>query len=232
MPFLCCYRQGSWLRVEVGVAALCQRPAYTYFVIDRYGTVQSFVGAFRRSLHRQEQTSGQRDLSSANHRLSLPRFGFGLSLGRFRLFGRGGLCRRLAPLTSSAKQSGRIALGPLGRDDDRVWQSLRAALVSQDLVGLGSARALERDLLQLVLELFLRELAALQPRARLDDLFDVELEDIAPAELALGPLPLPQEHAEPPPAFLQRQPDLLANLVVIGDRFLGFARERHPDRGH
>src|SRR5207302_321004 len=52
---------------------------------------------------------------------------------------------------------------------------------------------------------------------------------VAPAELALGPLAPPQEYAEPAPAFLQRELDLLADLVVVGDRFLGLAGERHPD---
>src|SRR5256886_14895083 len=89
-----------------------------------------------------------------------------------------------------AGRHGRFSLGSLGSDDDGVRQTLRAALVAEDLVGLGPAGAFERDLLQLVLEFFLRELAALQPRTRLDDLFDVKLENIAPAELALGPFAL------------------------------------------
>src|SRR5206468_11613107 len=91
---------------------------------------------------------------------------------------------------------------------------------------------LQCDLLRLVLELLLGQLAAFPPRARLDDLFDVELEDITPAELALGPLALSQKYAEPAPAFLQRQPDLLPDLVVIGDRLFRLAGERYPGRGH
>src|SRR5260221_944776 len=155
------------------------------------------------------------------------------ALSRFqRLFGRRGLFGRTAVARLGARQPRRLPFGAFKGDDDRVRQTLRAALVAEDLVGLGPAGALERDLLQLALELFLRELTALQPRTRLDDLFDVELENIAPAELALGPLALSQEYAEPAPAFLQRQPDLLADLVVIGDRLFRLAGERHPDRGH
>src|SRR2546421_1512528 len=163
-----------------------------------------------------------------------------LTLGRLaptlyrlrRLFRRRGLFRQTAVGRRSARRQRRLALCSLRSDDDRVRQALRAALAAEDLVGLGPAGALERDLLQLALELFLRELAALQPRARLDDLFDVELENIAPAELALGPLALSQEYAEPAPAFLQREPDLLADLVVIGDCLFRLAGERYPDRGH
>ena len=83
-----------------------------------------------------------------------------------------------------------------------------------------------------VLSLSFGQLGALQPGAGLDDLLDVQLEDVAPAELALGTLAPAQEHAEPAPALLQRELDLFPDLVVVGDRFLGLARERHPDRGH
>ncbi len=76
------------------------------------------------------------------------------------------------------------------------------------------------------------ELAALEAIARLDDFFDVQLEDIAPAKLALGALAPPQKNAEPPAAFLQRELDFFSDLVVVGDRFLRFAGERHPDRRH
>ena len=48
----------------------------------------------------------------------------------------------------------------------------------------------------------------------------------------LGPLAPAEEHAEPAPAFLQGELDLLPDLVVVGDRFLGLARERDPDRAH
>src|SRR5882762_3214687 len=123
-------------------------------------------------------------------RLSLSTFDLGLPLGRLRLFRRRGLFGRSAVGRRVARQHRRLPFGAFGGDDDRVRQALRPALVAQDLVGLGPAGALESDLLQLVLELFLRKLPALQPRARLDDLFDVELENITPAELALGPLAL------------------------------------------
>src|SRR5206468_6447326 len=122
--------------------------------------------------------------------LSLFTFGLGFLLGRFRLFRRRGLFRRSAVVRLGARQHRRLPFGAFRGDDDRVRQALRAALVAQDLVGLSPAGALECDLLQLVLELFLRELAALQPCTRLDDLFDVELENITPAELALGPFAL------------------------------------------
>src|SRR5262245_12333063 len=108
-------------------------------------------------------------------------------------------------------------------------QAFGAAVAPEDLVGLGSAGALERDLLQLVLELLLGELAAFQARARLDDFFDVELEDVAPPELARGPLAPAQEDAEPAAAFLEREADFLPDLVVVGDRLFGFARKRNPD---
>jgi hypothetical protein len=111
-------------------------------------------------------------------------------------------------------------------------EALGAAVLAQDLVGPGPARPLLGDLCELALELFLGELAALEAAAGLHDLLDVELEDIAPAELALGPLAAAQEHAEPAAALLQRQLDLLADLVVVGDGFLGLAGEGHPHRGH
>src|SRR5207302_7787131 len=129
-------------------------------------------------------------------------------------------------------QRRRLPFGPFGRDDDRVREAFRATVVAEDLIGPGAAGPLHGDLLQLGPELLLGQLAALQTGAGLDDLFDVELEDVAPAELALGPLAPTQEHAEPAPAFLQRELDFLADLVVVGDRLLGLAGERHPDRGH
>src|SRR4029077_2549174 len=145
--------------------------------------------------------------------------------------------RRRAPLRDRtvgrvAGQVGRLPLRAVRGDDDRVRKAFRAALAAEDLVGADAAGALERDPLELGLELLLRQPAALEPRAGLDDLLDVEVEDVAPAELALGPLAPPQEHAEPPPTLLQGELDLLPDLVVVGDRFLGLAGERDPHRGH
>src|SRR5207247_2366629 len=74
--------------------------------------------------------------------------------------------------------------------------------------------------------------APLEAVTRLDDLLDVELEDVAPTVLAVGALESSEEGSEPPAAFAQRQGDLFADLVVIGDRLLGFAGKRNPDRGH
>src|SRR5262245_3678077 len=93
--------------------------------------------------------------------------------GRRRRLLRLGSLRRRDPGRLDARQIRRLLLGPFRRDDDRVWQALGTALPSQDLIGLGAARPLGRDLQQLRLELILAELAALQPRARLDDLLDV-----------------------------------------------------------
>src|SRR5262245_35494079 len=92
---------------------------------------------------------------------------------RLRRFGR----RDVRPL--GAGHDGRLPLRALGRDDDRVRQALGTAVAAEDLVRHGAARSLGGDLLQLRLELFLRQLAALEPRARLHDLLDVELEDVA-----------------------------------------------------
>src|SRR6202158_257167 len=152
--------------------------------------------------------------------LALPaRRALGLGrLGRARLHARG--------VGRVAGQVRRLPLRAFRGDDDRVRQAFRAALAAEDLVGAGTAGALERDPLELGLELLLRQPAALEPRAGLDDLLDVEIEDVAPAELALGPLAPPQEHPEPPPALLQRELDLLPDLVVVCDRFLGRAGER------
>src|SRR5207249_4087271 len=82
---------------------------------------------------------------------------------------------------------------------------------------------LRRDLLKLVFEFFPGQLSTLEPIARLDDFLDVELEDITPAELALGMLPSSQKDSKTPPALLQGELDFLADLVVIGDCFLGLA---------
>src|SRR5216683_4661885 len=131
-----------------------------------------------------------------------------------------------------ARQDRRLPLGALRGDDDRVRETLRSALAAEDLVGAGAAGALERDPLQLGLGLLLRQPAALEAGAGLDDLLDVEVEDVTPTELALGPLAPAQEHAEAPAALLQRELDLLPDLVVVGDRFLGLAGEGDPHRGH
>src|SRR5574341_1476262 len=160
-------------------------------------------------------------------RFALPgRPGFFLlfSLGSFR---RGGVVLALAAHIR------RLPFGSLGGDDDRMGQTFRAAaIVSQQFVGPLAAGPFHGDLLQLVFEFFLGQLAALQAATRLHDFLDVELEDIAPAELALSVLPPSQKGSHPPPALLQGELDLLADLVVIGDRFLGLTSKRDPDRGH
>src|SRR5207302_6433621 len=68
----------------------------------------------------------------------------------------------------AARGYGRFALCCLRGDDDGVRQALGAAFVAEDLGGLGPAVALERVLLQLVLELFLRVLADFLPCTRRD----------------------------------------------------------------
>src|SRR5437899_1065222 len=126
-----------------------------------------------------------------------------------------------------------FAFDALRRDDDRVREAFRAApVLAEHLVGLLAACPLHGHLLELLLQLRDRQPAALETVARLDDLLDVELEDVAPVLLAVGPLAPSQERAQAPAAFAQRQGDLLADLVVLGDRLLRFARERDPDRGH
>jgi len=55
---------------------------------------------------------------------------------------------------------------------------------------------LRRHLLELVLQLRGGELAALQPVTRRDDFLDVELEDVAPAELAVRPLASSEKRAQ------------------------------------
>src|SRR5437588_277662 len=61
---------------------------------------------------------------------------------------------------------------------------------------------------------------------------DGEFEDVAAMVLALRPLASFKEGAQPAAAFAEGQRDLLRGLIVVGDRFLGFAGEGHPDRGH
>src|SRR6266852_6359272 len=53
------------------------------------------------------------------------------ALGRFRLFRRRGLFRRTALGRRGALQHRRLTFGPFRRDDDRVRQALRAALVAE-----------------------------------------------------------------------------------------------------
>src|SRR6185436_11809280 len=126
-----------------------------------------------------------------------------------------------------------LALDPFRGHDDRVGQALGAAVrLAQQLVGLRAAGSGGRDLLQLLLELLNRKLAALQAVAGLRDLLDVQLEDVAPPELTLRPPATSDEYAEPATAFTQRERDLLVDLVVVGDGFLGLAREGNPHRGH
>src|SRR5688572_32056825 len=84
-----------------------------------------------------------------------------------------------------------------------------------DFIGFLAAGSPHGDFLQLLFELFLGQLAALQAIACLDDFFDVELEDIAPAKLALGALAPPQEYPEPAPAFLQRELYFLSDFVIV-----------------
>src|SRR5262245_50911348 len=112
-------------------------------------------------------------------------------------------------------------------------KALRAAsIVPQDFAGARAAGALDGDLQELVPELLLGELGALQAGARLDDLLDIQVEDVPTPQLALGALTPPQEHPQSTSALLERELDLLADLVVVGDRFLRLAGERHPDRRH
>src|SRR5262245_30795421 len=107
-----------------------------------------------------------------------------------------------------------------------------AAIVSQKLIGFRAAGTFHGDLLKLLFEFLFRELPAFQPAASFHDFLDIEFEDIAPAELALGALAPTQKNSKAPPALLQRKLDFLANLVVIRDRFLGLAGKWHPDRSH
>src|SRR6185436_1228153 len=107
------------------------------------------------------------------------------------------------------RQRRRVALGPLGGDDDGMGEPLGPAVVAEDLVGPRAARPLDGDLQELVLQALLGQARALQPRTGLDDLLDVQLEDVAPSELGLGPLAAAEEHAEPAPALLERELDLL-----------------------
>src|SRR5262249_53252710 len=118
---------------------------------------------------------------------------------------RGGAVRRRHRGPGLGDQRGHLALDALGRDDDRVRQALWAASVlAQELIGLGTAGELHGHLLQLILQLRGGKLAALEPIARGDHFLDVELEDVAPAELAVGALAPSEERAQAPAALAQR----------------------------
>ena len=112
-------------------------------------------------------------------------------------------------------------------------QTFRPAAVAPEyLIRFLAAGAFRGDLLQLVFELFFSELAAFETVARFDDFFDIQLEDIAPAKLVLGVLAPPQKNTEPPAAFLESELDFFSDLVVVRDRLLRLAGERHPNRRH
>src|SRR2546425_1370680 len=146
---------------------------------------------------------------------------------RGRAVGRHGVVRRVA------RQHRDLTLDAVRRDDDRVRKTFRATSVPpHELVGLFAAGPPQRHLLQLLLQLRGRQSATLEAIARVDDLLDVQLEDVAPAELAVGPFAAPEKGAQPPAAFAQRQRDLLPDLVVIGDRLLRFAGEGDPHGSH
>src|SRR4030095_1924172 len=107
-----------------------------------------------------------------------------------------------------------------------------AAVVAQYFIGLLTAVPFHGDLLKLLFEFVFGQLATLEAIACLDNFFDIEFEDIAPAKLALCSLASAQKNSKAPAALLQREFDFLADLIVIRDRFLGLAGERHPDRSH
>src|SRR5262245_40006976 len=112
-------------------------------------------------------------------------------------------------------------------------QTFRAAAVLPgELVRPLASGPPQGHLLKLLFELRRGQAAALEAVARFDDLLDVELEDVAPTVLAVGALAPPEKGPEPAAAFAEREGDLLADLVVLGDRLFRLARERNPDRGH
>ena len=86
--------------------------------------------------------------------------------------------------------------------------------------------------MKLLFEFLCGQLPTLEVVARIHDFLDVEFKDIAPTKLALGPFPPSEKGPKPPTAFLQGELDFLSDLIVIGDRFFGFACKRNPDRGH
>src|SRR4030095_8042022 len=107
-----------------------------------------------------------------------------------------------------------------------------AAVVAEYFIGLLTAGPFHGDLLKLLFEFVFEQLTTLEAIACLDNFFYIEFEDIASAKLALCSLASSQKNSKPPAALLQREFDFLADLVVIRDRFLGLAGERHPDRSH
>src|SRR2546427_13132496 len=162
-----------------------------------------------------------RSLPSWPQRLAGFRFVFGSSV------------RGHGPSWRLAYQDRHLAFNALRRDDDRMRDTFRAtSVLPQELVGLFASGPPHGDPLELRLELRRGQSATLEAVTRLDDLLDIELEDVASTELAVGPVASPEKGSQPSAAFAQRQGDLFADLVVIGDRFLGFAGKRNPDRGH
>jgi hypothetical protein len=93
-----------------------------------------------------------------------------------------------------------------------------AALLLEDLFGLVAAGELLGDLRQPLLEVLGVELALLQPLAGVGDLLDVRLEDVAALELEGRPLALRDERRQAPARLVEGEADLLADLVVVGDR--------------
>src|SRR2546430_3495120 len=93
------------------------------------------------------------------------------------------------------------------------------SVLPQELVGLFASGPPHGDPLELRLELRRGQSATLEAVTRRDDLLHLELEDVTSTELSLGPVASPEECSQPSAAFAQRQGDLLAELVVIGDRF-------------
>src|SRR2546428_11004215 len=98
-----------------------------------------------------------------------------------------------------------------------------AAVLAQQLVGLAASGDLRGHLQELVLQLRGGQSTALEPVARLDDLLDVELEDVAAAGLAVGPLAPSAGRGQPPAALPHGPGDLLVDLVVLSDGLLRLA---------
>ena len=103
---------------------------------------------------------------------------------------------------------------------------------AQGLVRLFAAGPGHGDLLKLLFELLGGQFAALEAVTCVNNFLDVELEDIASTEFTLGLLSSMEKGPQPTTAFPQGQRDLFADLIIIGDGFLGFTGEGHPDRGH
>ena len=99
-------------------------------------------------------------------------------------------------------------------------------MFSEHLVCLLAAGSLRRNPLELLFELRRGQFPPLEAIACIDDFLDIELKDIAPTVFALRPLPSSQEGPKPPAAFLHSELDLLSDLIVIRNRFFGFAGKR------